>query len=302
VDTFEDKVAFVTGGASGIGLGIVKAFLGAGMRVVIADISDRHLDGTREEFEGDEVVHIIKLDVTDRAAMKAAAEETVARFGAVHVLVNNAGVGVLGPIELAGYDDWDWSMGVNLGGVFNGIHEFLPKLLEHGDGGHIVNTASKAALIPIPNCSFYCAAKAALVGLSESLRGELGPKGIGVSVFCPGPVRSNIQEVVARKGKVIAIERIKELCELGRGNMRKYGFLKSGRVELFCRNGTEGFNKEAPFDGIIAAAAGEKPPKAWLKQLELGGRLVAPFSTSIWLYVKKSDNDCHATILCLHDD
>jgi short-subunit dehydrogenase len=79
--------------------------------------------------------------------------------------------------------------------VFNGIHEFLPHLLAHGEGGQIVSTASKAALIPIPNCSFYCAAKAALVGLSESLRGELAPKGIGVSVFCPGPVRSNIQQV-----------------------------------------------------------------------------------------------------------
>jgi len=195
MDDFKGKTAFVTGGAGGIGLGIAKAFLGAGMRVVIADISDKHLDEVREAYQGDDNVHIIKLDVTDRAAMAAAAEETVERFGKVHVLVNNAGVGVLGPIELAGYDDWDWSMGVNLGGVFNGIHEFLPKLLEHGEGGQIVSTASKAALIPIPNCSFYCAAKAALVGLSESLRGELGPKGIGVSVFCPGPVRSNIQEV-----------------------------------------------------------------------------------------------------------
>jgi len=195
MEHFDNRVAFVTGGASGIGLGIVAAFLGAGMRVVIADVSDKHLAAAREEFAGNEAAHIIKLDVTDRTAMKAAAEETVMHFGAVHVLVNNAGVGVLGPIELAGYDDWDWAMGVNLDGVFNGIHEFLPKLLEHGQGGHIVSTASKAALIPIPNCSFYCAAKAALVGLSESLRGELAPKGIGVSVFCPGPVRSNIQEV-----------------------------------------------------------------------------------------------------------
>ena len=195
MDDFKGKTAFVTGGASGIGLGIVEAFLGAGMRVVIADISNKHLADVREAYQGNDDVHVIKLDVTDRAAMAAAAEETVHRFGKVHVLVNNAGVGVLGPIELAGYDDWDWSMGVNLGGVFNGIHEFLPRLLKHGEGGQIVNTASKAALIPIPNCSFYCAAKAALVGLSESLRGELGPKGIGVSVFCPGPVRSNIQEV-----------------------------------------------------------------------------------------------------------
>jgi NAD(P)-dependent dehydrogenase (short-subunit alcohol dehydrogenase family) len=195
MDNLEHKTAFVTGGASGIGLGIVQACLGAGMRVVIADISDRHLDEVRSQYAGNGNVHIMQLDVTDRAAMKAAAQQSVDHFGKVHLLVNNAGVGVLGPIEKAGYDDWDWAMGVNLGGVFNGIHEFLPRLLEHGEGGHIVSTASKAALVPLPNCSFYCAAKAALVGLSESLRGELAPKGIGVSVFCPGPVRSNIQEV-----------------------------------------------------------------------------------------------------------
>lgn len=195
MNDFDNKVAFVTGGASGIGLGIVKAFLGAGMRVVAADVSDRHLAQLRADFADQPRLHSIKLDVTDRAAMAAAARETVARFGRVHVLVNNAGIGMLGPIAQAGYDDWDWAMGVNLTGVFNGIHEFLPLLLEHGEGGHIVSTASMAAIVPIPNCSIYIAAKCALMGLSESLHGELAPQGICVSVLCPGPVVTNIGQV-----------------------------------------------------------------------------------------------------------
>jgi NAD(P)-dependent dehydrogenase (short-subunit alcohol dehydrogenase family) len=137
----------------------------------------------------------VVLDVTDRAAMAVAAAEAEAAFGKVHVLVNNAGVGILGPIKLARYGDWDWGLGVNLGGVVNGIQEFLPYILKHGEGGHIVNTASMAALVPIPNASIYIAAKAALVGLSESLRAELAADNIGVSAFCPGPVQTNIGQV-----------------------------------------------------------------------------------------------------------
>lgn len=193
--TFEDKVAFVTGGASGIGLGMVKAFLGAGMKVVAADIKDSHLEQLCDEFTAEPALHAIRLDVTDRAAMAAAARETAAKFGRVHVLCNNAGVGVLGPITQAKYGDWDWAMGVNLGGVINGIQEFLPLMLEHGEGGHIVNTASMAAILPIPGASIYITAKAALVGLSECLHGELAPMNIGVSAFCPGPVQSNIGKV-----------------------------------------------------------------------------------------------------------
>jgi len=194
METFDSKVAFVTGGASGIGLGIVEAFLEEGMKVVAADIREDHLEAVREEYGYEDNLHLLQLDVTDRDAMAAAARETVDRFGKVHVLVNNAGVGVLGPVKLAKYGDWDWAMGVNLGGVINGIQEFLPYILEHGEGGHIVNTASKAAVLPIPNASIYITAKAALVGLSECLHGELAPDHIGVHAFCPGPVQSNIAE------------------------------------------------------------------------------------------------------------
>lgn len=192
---FRNKVAFVTGGASGIGLGMVKAFLGAGMKVVVADINDKHLEQVRAEYGDEPALLVLRLDVTDRAAMAAAARTTVERFGRVHVLCNNAGVGLLGPVTQAKYGDWDWVLEVNLGGAINGIQEFLPFMLQHGEGGHIVNTASQAAVVPIPNTVIYTTTKAALVGLSEVLHGELKAQGIGVSAFCPGPVQSNIGQV-----------------------------------------------------------------------------------------------------------
>ncbi|MGZ8715730.1 MAG: SDR family oxidoreductase [Gaiellaceae bacterium] len=191
------KVAFVTGGASGIGLGIAQAFVGAGMKVALADIRRDHLDEAAASFAESgqsDSVHAIQLDVTDREAFARAADEAERVFGKVHALVNNAGVGVLGPVKLARYDDWDWVLDVNLRGVVNGIQTFLPRILAHGEGGHIVNTSSMAAVVPIPGASIYITAKAAILGLSEAIRGELAPDGIGVSAFCPGPVQTNIRE------------------------------------------------------------------------------------------------------------
>jgi NAD(P)-dependent dehydrogenase (short-subunit alcohol dehydrogenase family) len=191
------KVAFITGGASGIGLGIAKAFVKADMKVVIADLRDDHIREAMAYFDGTEAksnVHAIKLDVTDRAAMQAAAEETERVFGKVHVLVNNAGIGVTGPVKAAKFDDWDWGMSVNLGGVINGVVIFLPYLLKHGEGGHIISTSSMSAIVPIKMAAIYTTAKSAILGLMETLRGELEPDNIGVSAFCPGPVQSNISQ------------------------------------------------------------------------------------------------------------
>ena len=190
----EGKTAFVTGGASGIGLGMAAAFVGAGMNVVIADLRRDHIDTALERFGGSDRVHAIELDVTDRDGFARAADETESVFGNVHVLCNNAGMGLIGPIALARYDDWDWGLGVMIGGVVNGIQTFLPRMLAHGEGGHIVNTSSMAGVIPIPNSAIYSTAKAAMIGLAEVLRGELADRGIGVSAFCPGPVQTNIRE------------------------------------------------------------------------------------------------------------
>ncbi len=194
----KDRVAFVTGGASGIGLGIVQALLGAGMKVVIADLRSDHLESALAELGAAGAgarVHGITLDVTDRAAMATAAEQTVRRFGAIHVLVNNAGVGVEGPFRSATYDDWDFGLGVNLGGVVNGIQSFVPRIRAQGQGGHVVNTASLAGIVYMPSqFAIYATGKAAVITLTECIRDDLAPDNIGVSVLCPGPVKSNIHE------------------------------------------------------------------------------------------------------------
>ena len=195
MEEVEGKTAFVTGGASGIGLGMATAFVAAGMNVVIADLRPRpHRDAALAELRPGKRVHAIELDVTDRDGFARAADEAERVFGNVHVLCNNAGMGILGPVTLARYDDWDWGLGVLLGGVVNGIQTFLPRMLAHGEGGHIVNTSSMAGVLPIAGAAIYITAKAALIGLSEALRSELAGEGIGVSAFCPGPVQTNIRE------------------------------------------------------------------------------------------------------------
>jgi NAD(P)-dependent dehydrogenase (short-subunit alcohol dehydrogenase family) len=198
MQSVEGKVAFITGGASGIGLGLALAFVNAGMKAVISDFREDHLDESIARFKQkglENSVHHLRLDVTDRAAFVRAADEAERVFGKVHVLCNNAGVGLLGPIKLAKYGDWDWGLSVMLGGVVNGIQTFLPRILKHGEGGHIVMTSSMGGVIPLPESPIYSTAKAGIIALCESMRGELAADNIGVSAFCPGPVATNIREV-----------------------------------------------------------------------------------------------------------
>ena len=199
MQNLEGKVAFVTGGASGIGLGIAKRLVEAGMKVVIADLRQDHIDEARgwfEERQQGRSVHFIRLDVTDRAAMAAAADETEQVFGKLHVAVNNAGIGIEGPLKEATYDDWDFGLAVNLGGVVNGVQTFVPRIKKHGEGGHVVNTASLAGLVVMPShMAMYVTAKSAVIALSEAIRGELAQDNIGVSVLCPGPIKSNIHQL-----------------------------------------------------------------------------------------------------------
>ena len=185
--------AFITGGGSGVGFGMAKAFSAAGMNVVIADIRQDHLDEAMQAFSGRQV-HPLRLDVTDRAAMARAADETEQVFGKVHVLCNNAGINLFNDIGTASYDDWDWVLGVNLGGTVNGLQTFIPRIRAHGEGGHVVNTASMGAFIASARPGIYCTSKFAVRGLSEALRGSLLPHRIGVSVLCPGLVKSTIYE------------------------------------------------------------------------------------------------------------
>lgn len=191
-----DKVAFVTGAASGIGLGMARAFLKANMKVMLADVRETAL---RNAVAGLEALpgrfHHVVLDVTDRAAMARAAEQTLDVFGKVHVLCNNAGVGGNISIEEAGYEEWDWVFGVNVGGVINGLCSFLPHIRAHGEGGHIVNTSSMGGLLPLPApLGIYTASKFAVRGISDALRLTLAYSNVGVSVLCPGLVRTEIAD------------------------------------------------------------------------------------------------------------
>jgi len=191
----EGKVAFITGGASGVGLGMAEVFSKAGMKVAIADIRQDHLDDAVEYLKQRDVsVHTIRVDVTDREGMAQAAEETVRVFGKVHLLCNNAGINVFKTVDESTYEDWDWITGINLDGVFNGIKSFLPHIEAHGEGGHIVNTASMAAFVAGATAGIYTATKFAVRGMSESLRLSLADKRIGVSILCPGLVKSRIYE------------------------------------------------------------------------------------------------------------
>ncbi len=187
------KVAFVTGGASGIGLAMARSFSTAGMKVVITDIEQAALDRVQDEFASSNAeVVILKVDVTDRDAMEQAARETESAFGKVHVVCNNAGVSVGGRVDKMSGKDWDWVMGVNLDGVINGVQTFLGRIKAHGEGGHFVNTASMAGQMPIPGGSIYTTSKYAVVGMSEVMRTDLARYNIGVSVLCPGGVVTNV--------------------------------------------------------------------------------------------------------------
>jgi NAD(P)-dependent dehydrogenase (short-subunit alcohol dehydrogenase family) len=190
----EGKVAFITGGANGAGLGMARVFSRNGIKVVIADIRQDSLDRAMGEFKNNSGVHAVRLDVTDREAFTRAAEECERVFGKIHIVCNNAGINLFVPVEDCTYNDWDWVMGVNFGGVVNGVHTFVPRIRKHGEGGHIVNTASMAAFLPSAAAGIYTASKFAVRGLTEALRLSLYKYNIGVSVFCPGLINSSIYE------------------------------------------------------------------------------------------------------------
>ena len=187
------KTAFITGGASGMGWGMAKAFGEAGMNVVIADVRREPLDQALKGFlDAGLKVHSILLDVTDRDQWAAAADEAERVFGNIHILVNNAGVGVVGPLQAATFKDWDFAMAVNLGGVINGVMTLLPRMLAHGEAGQVVVTSSTGGFSAVGGAGIYCTAKFAVAGMMESLATDLQGTAIGASVFFPGPVSTSL--------------------------------------------------------------------------------------------------------------
>ncbi|HET9218989.1 MAG TPA: SDR family NAD(P)-dependent oxidoreductase [Terriglobia bacterium] len=190
-----DRVAFITGGVTGLGLGLARACVSAGMKVLITYVRDTHVDNALSQFTGNsDRITALRLDVTDRDAVKEAADRAERTFGSIHLLFNNAGVSLFGPVDEATAEDWQWIMGVNVGGVVNTLLEFLPRIKAHREGGHIVNVASMSAMVPGPEGGVYTASKFAVWGMSECLRYTLAPYNIGVSVFFPGLIQSNIYE------------------------------------------------------------------------------------------------------------
>ncbi len=189
----KQKVAFITGAASGMGLGMARAFSAAGARVMLADIEDGALARAVDELKAlGRDVDGITVDVTNRDAMLAAAQATVDRFGAVHILCNNAGVGASGRTEATSVKNWRWTVDVNMWGVVYGLQAFLPLIDAHGESGHVVNTASMAGLFCWPELGAYNASKYAVVAITETLMAERRDSNIGVSVLCPGVVATNL--------------------------------------------------------------------------------------------------------------
>jgi NAD(P)-dependent dehydrogenase (short-subunit alcohol dehydrogenase family) len=197
MEKLSGRVAVVTGGASGIGLGIARAAAAEGMRLALLDVEESALDAACRALGGEALG--LRADVSDPASLAAAAERVLARFGRIDVVCNNAGVLVSGPLVGSTARDWEWVVGVNLLGVAHGVRVFVPHIRAGGEGGHVVNTASVVGLSGMPGLGVYTATKYAVVALSEVLREELAPEGIGVSVLCPGGVRTRIHEAARNR-------------------------------------------------------------------------------------------------------
>lgn len=193
IQNFQGRNAFITGGASGIGFAMAQAFAAKGMTIAIADIQQDAIDPAVAAIKaaGGHAIGV-PVDVTDRRAMREAANRVTGELGNVHLLCNNAGVGHGGHLQDARDEDWDWVLSVNLGGVVNGLQAFLPGMVAHGDEGHVVNTASVAGLHPQRAIGIYNASKYAVLGLTETLRDDLEGTAIGATALCPGYTATNI--------------------------------------------------------------------------------------------------------------
>jgi len=195
MDAFQDRVAVITGGAAGIGRAMARVFARRGAHLVLADIDEAALADARSEFEdGGTRVLTVPTDVRERESVFALADATTSHFGGAHIVCNNAGIAPFGPVVGADPKEWEVTMAINFWGVVHGVDAFVPGIVDRGEGGHIVNTASMAGLTGMLGLGIYCASKFAVVGFTESLQRELYHRDIGVSVLCPMIVETGIGE------------------------------------------------------------------------------------------------------------
>ncbi|MBX7256454.1 MAG: SDR family NAD(P)-dependent oxidoreductase [Candidatus Hydrogenedentes bacterium] len=207
------KVALVTGAASGIGRATALALAQEGARIIICDVNDEGLSALRTELSAiSECLLAERVDVADFEQMRAFADRVHELVPCVDILVNNAGVAVIGDILTTTMDDWKWLLGINLWGTIHGCHLFAPKMAEHGHGGHIVNVSSMLGYVATPFTTAYVTSKFGSFGLGLSMRADLQPYGIGVSIICPGVVKTNILQATRIRG-VVEHERARDRVE-----------------------------------------------------------------------------------------
>ncbi|GAA5154003.1 SDR family oxidoreductase [Amycolatopsis dongchuanensis] len=214
------SVAFITGGGQGIGLGIARALAQRGVRLALADIDEAALTRSKEELSAVTDVEVFRLDVRDREGFATVADEAETRLGPVDLLFNNAGIAPVSALPDLTYEKWDLVLDINLVGVVNGLQTFLPRMIERGKGGHIVNTASGAGLVGHANV-LYTTSKYAVVGLSEALQQSAGKYGIDVSVLCPAYVATGILD---HTDELLGEEKVHK----GQTRKRSEGNLQSG--------------------------------------------------------------------------
>lgn len=202
----KNKVAVITGGGSGFGRELALLCAADGMQLVLADVDMAALEGTQALLPSHTETLLQHCDVSTFEAVKALADATYARYGAAHLLFNNAGVAVGGPLWTTTAQDWEWVLGVNLMGVAHGVQAFVPRMLEQADGGHVINTASVAGLLSVPGTGPYCVSKHGVVTLSECLYHELQAAGghVKVSVLCPAFVKTGIADAARNRPTELA--------------------------------------------------------------------------------------------------
>ena len=229
---FEDRVAVVTGGASGLGRAMALRFARAGMKIVLADIEKDALNATEKQFsEAGHSVLAVRTDVSKGREVDALADKAFRTFGGVHVLCNNAGVAPGGTVWEQSEKDWEWTLGVNVWGVIHGIRAFVPRMLEQNLEGHVVNTASVAGLLSPPGMAMYCVSKHAVVTLTECLHHDLiefGAK-IRASVLCPAFVPTGISDSERNRPDALREEKPKSNTDLQREEQLRHA-VKSGRI------------------------------------------------------------------------